>query len=78
MRDTSRPLAGSNVEITGQPMFVGYMQAGACQDVCAHLRCADMSTFTVEHVELSARNFAAQEYDSALCTGPSGNIGATP
>jgi hypothetical protein len=62
----------------GQAMFIGHMQAGACQDVCAHLQCADMSKFTIEHVELSARNFAAQAYDSALCTGPSGNIGATP
>jgi hypothetical protein len=62
----------------GQPMFVGHMQAGACQDVCAHLQCADMSKFTIEHVGLSARNFAAKDYDSALCTGPSGNIGATP
>ena len=62
----------------GQPMFVGHMQPGACQDVCGQLQCADMSKFTVEHIELFARDFAAKEYDSVLCTGPSGNIAAAP
>jgi hypothetical protein len=59
-------------------MFVGHAQAGACQGICAQQMCADLSKFTSEHVELTARDFGPQQFDMLLCMGPSGTIALTP